>query len=580
MRKLVLIFAIFTVSHAQSQSLEWVKQIGGPGIDRALSVAVDSKGYIYATGQYQGTVDFDPGPDSTKFTAASGGEAYLVKLDPKGNFIKVWTYGKTTGGHTVVGNNLKIDKSGNIYTAGYFAGSNVDFDPDSIGVFKLSYLNTGNNVYIQKLDSTGKFIWAVRWAYDMEAGSNNMAEEGPSMDMDQSGNFITVGRFTGTKDFDPGTGVKNIVGRVQDGYISKIDNSGKFQWVKHIACDTTANSYVFPKSVSLDNNRNIFVAGYFKGGVDFDTDSAKTNIIVTDLQVGFVAKYDPNGNYLWVKTIGNPNLKLLEYHVANAVKADLEGNIYVTGSFMDTYDFGNTKLTSKGNSDIFITKLDAAGNYIWAKQIGSFYDSETGFVLNTDNSNDVYVSGWFRGTADFNPGAGASNLTSKGLMDVFLVKLDNSGDFKWAASIEGELAGDLLHQLVIDGNSIVSVGRFQGNSNFNPNGSTILQASDTKADIFIQKISQSNIASIPVLVDAHSIIMYPNPASEQVTVRLNGSQVANTELSIIDLNGKVLQVYTTNQNQKTIFLNGFTKGVYFIRIASDIGVTTQKLIIK
>ena len=119
---------------------------------------------------------------------------------------------------------------------------------------------------------------------------------------------------------------------------------------------------------------------------------------------------------------------LLNYNTSHAVKAEASGNVYITGSFMETVNFGNTTLTSNGLSDIYIAKLDAGGNYLWAKSAGSFYDNEYGYKMTLDAADNLLLSGNFHGSISFE----GNTLTTNGGEDMFVVKMTPSGSVLWA----------------------------------------------------------------------------------------------------------------------------------------------------
>ncbi len=141
--------------------------------------------------------------------------------------------------------------------------------------------------------------------------------------------------------------------------------------------------------------------------------------------------------YEWAKAIGGTG-----FDFGNAVAVDREtGDVYTTGVFSSTVDFdpgaGVYKLTSAGANDIFITKSNAAGRFVWALRMGGDLN-DSGFSIAVDASANVYVTGQFSNSVDFDPGDGKFNLTSAGLADVFILKMDVSGNFIWAKSIGGE----------------------------------------------------------------------------------------------------------------------------------------------
>jgi len=154
--------------------------------------------------------------------------------------------------------------------------------------------------------------------------------------------------------------------------------------------------------------------------------------------VNFMYGNSQSPDWEWVNRIGDIN-----YDQMTAVALDDSGNVYVTGVFQGNVDFDpgigvfymNSNLSY---GDIFISKFDSAGNFIWAKGIiGSFAGVATSIVVDTIGSNAIYVTGYFEGITDFDPGPGTYNLTSSngGDYDIFILKLNQLGDFEWATPL-------------------------------------------------------------------------------------------------------------------------------------------------
>ena len=162
-----------------------------------------------------------------------------------------------------------------------------------------------------------------------------------------------------------------------------------------------------------------------------------------------------------------------------AITIDDAGNSYVTGCFEDTATFGSYSLISSGNMDIFVAKIDAIGNWLWATRAGgTSYDY--GLAITIDNTGNSYVTGYFESTATF----GSYSLTSSGGADIFLAKMDDSGNWLWATKAGGTY-GDCGYGITIDnaGNSYVT-GDFLGTATF---GSYSLTSSSSE-DIFVAKM--------------------------------------------------------------------------------------------
>jgi hypothetical protein len=200
------------------------------------------------------------------------------------------------------------------------------------------------------------------WANKMGGTSEDV---GLSIVTDANGNVYSTGYFGGTADFDPSLGVMNLNSKGdRDIFIQKLDEDGNLLWVKEIGGIGRDVGF----SIDVDVNGSIYITGYFQGVVDFDPDSGITNLTANGGIDIFIQKLNKNGKLLWVKQMSGTGID-----VGLSINIDLNGNIYSTGYFQSVVDFdpnsGITNLTSNGDNDIFINKLDSNGNLLWAKQI-------------------------------------------------------------------------------------------------------------------------------------------------------------------------------------------------------------------
>lgn len=198
-----------------------------------------------------------------------------------------------------------------------------------------------------------------------------------------------------------------------------------------------------------------------------------------------------NPSFAWANRIGGN-----ASNYGTGMSLDASGNVYTTGYFQGTSDFNPgaavLNLTSNGYEDIYITKMDASGNYIWAKTIGAA-NPDKGQSIAVDASGNVYITGTFELTVDFDPGAGIFNMTNTGSgVASFILKLDASGNFIWAKQIGGT-SGRYAQGIKVDtSGNLYTVGYYYGTADFDPGvGSFNLTSSGGSADIFILKLTTS-----------------------------------------------------------------------------------------
>ncbi|NBN90784.1 MAG: hypothetical protein EBV24_10915, partial [Actinobacteria bacterium] len=251
----------------------------------------------------------------------------------------------------------------------------------------------------------------------------------------------------------------------------------------------TGLDYAF--STAIDTSGNHFVVGGFNGSTDFDPGTGTTQLTTNGLEDIYISKFNSSGDFVWVKRIGSTRDDR-----AWAITLDASGNFYIAGYFGGSADFdpgaGTSSLTTN-DMDAFILKLDSNGDFQWVKQITG--PASGGGVFNTEFANSLavtstglYASGEFSNVADFDPGAGTSNLVSNGGNDVFVVKLDLSGSYQWAKSF-GASGTEIARALAADSTGVYVAGGFRGTVNFNSAGSANLSSPDVNTvDAFLVKL--------------------------------------------------------------------------------------------
>ena len=331
---------------------------------------------------------------------------------------------------------LAYDDTGNVYVTGYFNGK-ADFDPGA-GTYYLSPAGKAD-IFILKLNYKGNFVWAKRVGGTGE-------DIGYSIALDDSGNVYVAGTFEYKTDFDPGSGTYYLTSPVlKDAFILKLTNSGNFIWAKQFTGIKEEVVY----SIALDKSGTVYSTGYFQDSVDFDPGVGKYSLFTGLDGCVFVSKLTRGGQFVWVRQMAYVN----NASMANSIALDDSAYIYTTGKFHGTADFdpgsGTYNLSSGGILDIFVSKLNKSGNFVWAAKLGGSADNEEGYGITTDKRGSVYATGYFEGTADFDPGTSSYNLTSAGGRDIFVCKLSRIGKFEWAKKI-GSAADEIAYSIAVD----------------------------------------------------------------------------------------------------------------------------------
>jgi hypothetical protein len=393
-----------------SGDYEWAVSFGSTSNDIAYDVAADVSGNVYCTGEFTGTVNFNPNGTAANLTAFTGYNAFVIKYNSSGQFQWVKKFGGVSSGYET-GRTITVDNAGNVISCGLFYGT-VDFDPGA-GVADLSFAGSYGS-YISKLNSNGDYVWAK--------GFNGSYTTPTEMKVDNNDNLYCVGYFYSSVDFDPGAGNYTLIGQYYDTYITKLNAQGNFVWAKQFS--TTYNCVT--SEISIDEQGNVYAAGGFDGTTDFNPDLVATETIINTTYTyrAFLVKLNSNGLFQWVKQL-SPNSSSRAY----GLKMDNEGNMYIAGTFRGTSDFnpdaiGEFPMTSVNTSydDVFITKLSSNGDFISAQSFGGDNtDLINGMMMNPNNGMFI-LTGSFNGTCDFDPSSNSSSLTSAGSADAYIAR--------------------------------------------------------------------------------------------------------------------------------------------------------------
>lgn len=316
---------------------------------------------------------------------------------------------------------------GCVYTVGVFTNT-VDFDPGP-GVVNLTAIGSAD-VFILKLDTSGNLIWA-------KSIGGTGADIGYFIATDTAGGVYVTGQFAGTADLDPGGTTQNVVSKGgADIFVLHLDSAGNYIWGKSIG----GSGADVGNMIAVDSSGNSYVIGNFTGVVDFDPDV--TNIFnatsggSTDV---FMLKLNRSGNLVWAKAISG-----VGSDIGRSLTLDNFGNIVITGSFSNITDFdpgmGIANITpsvTTSPGDLFLARYDTAGNYKWAKAIVRTNSSLRESDLAIDNLGNIYLTGSFSDTIDFDPGPDVHIIKPQNSADIFISRFDSLGNFIWVKTFGG-----------------------------------------------------------------------------------------------------------------------------------------------
>ncbi|MCB1182508.1 T9SS type A sorting domain-containing protein [bacterium] len=367
------------------------------------------------------------------------------------------------------GRAVALDPTGNTWLTGYFNGT-VDFDPGP-GVVALTAPAGQEAVYVVGYDGTGAVIFA-----------RSFGGIGRGIATDAAGNVYVTGEIgTGGVDVDPGPDEVVLVwteGRV---FLVSYDPAGNLRFGFNFGGGVT-NRIESGYDIGLDAAGNVYLTGVVNEETDFDPTAGEVLAPTSGITDAFVASYTSLGGVRWGFVLGS---RLLD--AGYGLGVDGQGDVVVTGVFSDTLDFDPgpavAAIATAGQRDTYVAGYDSDGQYRFAGSIGGTSE-DVGLDVALAADGNSYVTGWFRGDSDFDPGPGTFLLAAGATDDAFLASYDAGGALRFAFRLGAVSTAMAANAVALDGQDRpVITGRFRSPIDFDPGpGSVVLSGGQ---DVFV-----------------------------------------------------------------------------------------------
>jgi hypothetical protein len=360
--------------------LVWAKRFGGPDLEIPMAMDVDDAGDVYLTGIFRDTVPFGAFP----LTSSGFTDMFAVKLSGSDG-TPLWA--KRFGGasNLELADAIAVDALGDATITGYFNGTS-SFDD----IFLIA--TGGQNAFIIKCDGTdGHRVWT------RALGGDSGVADGNGVATDSTGNVIVSGSYSGTVDFGGFPPLTSQAGSM-DVFVAKYASADGARLFSISFGDVLSDA---GGKVVVDSSDAMIVTGDIEGTIDFGGGH------VTTASGMFLTKFTTAGAPVWSIGVDGP--------VVAGLSTDPSNNLFMTGSFAGSVDFGGTLLSSAGADDGFMARFNASSEHAWSRRFGG---TAAELVTGIDADSTIVVStGGFRGFSEF----GDETLTSAGGSDMYIV---------------------------------------------------------------------------------------------------------------------------------------------------------------
>ncbi|MGA2823233.1 MAG: T9SS type A sorting domain-containing protein [Bacteroidales bacterium] len=528
-KQVIMMCLMTTITHiGLSQCNSWLRiSSPNPLVWGARSVTTDQENNVYSTGYFHGSVSFG----SINLTNPTGGTSFYVNKINSGG-VTQWAIQLPVT--TYLFPPVICQKNGVLFIAGAFA--------DTVIIGSNTITTSFGTIigYIPEFGGAGNSR-----AYTLGITVNSINE------------IYLTGRVNGNFTFGS-TILNSLTGSYT--YLTKFNFDLNTIWAIQ-STSTAAGPDSRGWGITLDNNENVIIGGYFIQEIEFGTVSFNA-----DNSWGgrnpYIAKFDTAGNCQWIRGGKGPQT----FSPVYTVVSDISGNIYYTGAMDSTMVIdGNTLNTTNGV--FYYCKYTPTGNLVWVHQAGNntVTEAEAPTSLVIDGSNNMWNSGWIDGPTSF----GGYSLSHWG---VFIAKLDLDGNFQ---GVIGGIGLESSYQSVLDADGNLFIAGLAAGDTISFDGNTIININDTSGVDFVLKYCTQELGIESISISDNQVSIFPNPTKGNFTITF---PTTTRQIQILNSLGQVLQIKFVD-NEKSIDFELTDNGIYLVRIMTNRQTINKKLIV-
>ena len=514
-------------------------------------------------------------------------------------YSQQWKWAKGLGGSSAE-RAWDITWANGVITVGQFEGELV--------INENTYLSEGiTDVFIVKTDNLGKVL------YTQTFGSTG-EDVALSVDTDLEGNVYVTGYFTGELTILGET----YIAEGWDSYILKLDNEGNmidFFRFQNVSSD-------IGYGLSVDNENNILVTGWFQETINFSESLSLTSYGGSDI---FVAKFSADLTPLWAKHAGTESIEygyklstdeanniyvtgvagmntnfdgmllsnsgvfVAKYNTngeiqklgnntgsgVNSISVSPDGSGFITGRLTGSAYFNgeNDTLVNSvnGTDDVYVAKFNNNCEWLWVR-LGAGEGSNKGRACNADANGNVYVTGSFNAQIDFNSWKLTAN---EGADDIFVAKYSSDGALQHLYAAGGEFS-DIPTAICNNADTVYITGWYNGTTSFGDFDLTSITGADLN---FFNAALELTTTGINETENNSTFSITPNPARDFVNVNFSEQEVfGNGTYKIVDVNGRTVLGGDCKTNSFSVNINTLPQGVYFILIETENKTLSEKFV--